>query len=195
MPTIALDKKTVKDWLKTPEGEHWELVRGKLVMTEEIGENSRLAGEIEVEIALFLRQHPFGIVARNLAFQFCGSGPTDKEGVVPDLCYIPNDQLQMWDRRSNVQRRMVPALVAEMLSPSTRKIDLEDKVEIYREARVEEYWIFDLDDETIRIYRFGQNWEKSIVVKSFDDTVTTPLLPGFALPMPEIRRRIGPGQS
>ncbi|WP_020494457.1 Uma2 family endonuclease [Verrucomicrobium sp. 3C] len=174
MPTTACGPHTIKDWLATPVGEHWQLIHGNLIITEETADNSSLAGEIEVELALYLREERRGIVRRNIAFSFPGIMDADHEGVVPDLCFIPNDQL-----------------VAEMLSASTRKIDLKDKVEIYREAGVAEYWIFDLDEESVRIYRFGENRRTPFEIKSFGDILTTPLLPGFSLNLPNIRRAIG----
>ncbi len=152
MPTTTLGSHTAKDWLSTPEGEHWQLTHGRLILTEETYANSSLAREIEVEMALYLREHPSGVVDRQIAFSFPGMPPSDREGVVPDLYYLPKGELSKIDPRANAQEGVIPALVAEMLSPSTRKIDLVDKVEIYREAGVAEYWIFDLEEENVRIY-------------------------------------------
>ncbi len=76
----------------------------------------------------------------------------DREGVVPDLCSIPNERLSNWDGEAHAQKGVIPALVVEMLSPSTRKTDLVDKAEIYREAGIEEYGIFDRGEESVRIY-------------------------------------------
>jgi Uma2 family endonuclease len=128
MPTTTLGPSTVKDWLATPEGEHWELIHGKLIMTEAAWGNSSLAGEIEFEIGLYLRRRPLGIVRHNVAFSFPEILDADREGVVPDLCYIPSDQLDRVERTANVQQGVIPALVVEILSPSTEKIDLVDKV-------------------------------------------------------------------
>jgi Uma2 family endonuclease len=195
MPTTTPGPHTVKDWLATPEGEHWELIHGNLLMTEETGGNSRLAGEIALEIGLSLRQHPLGIVERNIAFHFPGILDAEREGVVPDLCYIPNDQLGSWDNDANVQEGVIPALVVEILSPSTARIDLVDKVEIYRMAGVREYWIFDRREETIRIYRFSEDAGKPVALQTFEETLRTPLLPEFSLEMPKIRQALHLGKE
>ena len=81
----------------------------------------------------------------------------------------------------------------EMLSPSTREIDWKDKVEIYREAGIGEYWIFDRHEESVRIYRFRENREKPVAIMSFEDSIPTPLLPGFSLEMPRIRQALTRG--
>jgi Uma2 family endonuclease len=190
MATTTLGSHTVKDWLSTPEGEHWQLIHGRLILTEETYANSSLAREIEVEMALYLREHPSGVVDRQIAFSFPGMAPSDREGVVPDLCYLPKGELSKINPRANAQEGVIPALVAEMLSPSTRKIDLVDKVEIYREAGVAEYWIFNLDEENVRIYQFRENREEPVAIQSFEDTLTTPLLPGFSLNLPRVLRSI-----
>ncbi|MDD2676772.1 MAG: Uma2 family endonuclease [Methylacidiphilaceae bacterium] len=190
MPTKTFGPRTVKDWLATPEGEHWELIHGNLIMTEETGDNSRLAGEIEWEIRKYLDPHPLGVVERNIAFTFHGTIDADREGVVPDLCYIPNDQFGKWEGEAHVQKNVIPALAVEILSHSTRQMDLVDKVEIYREAGVSEDWIFDRHQETVRIYRFAENREKPVAVHTFEETLTTPLLPGFSLELPKVRRAL-----
>ncbi|VVM04491.1 Uma2 family endonuclease [Methylacidimicrobium tartarophylax] len=195
MPTTTLGPSTVKDWLATPEGEHWELIHGNLVMTEEAWGNSSLAGEIEWKLRSYLAAHPSGIVRRNVAFSFPEILDAEREGVVPDLCYIPNDQLDRVERTANVQQGVIPALVVEILSFSTEKIDLVDKVEIYRAAGIREYWIFDWREETVRIYRFGEDPEKPVVVKSFDDTLQTSLLPEFSLELPRIRQALAIGRK
>ncbi len=130
MPTTTLGPHTVKDWLATPEGEHWELIHGNHVKTEESFGNSSFAGEVGREIWTYLKPNPFGVVERNIAFCFPGIMDGDREGVVPGLCYIPNDQLERLDVEANVQKAVIPALVVEILSPSTSRIDLVDKVEI-----------------------------------------------------------------
>ncbi|WP_018290127.1 Uma2 family endonuclease [Verrucomicrobium sp. 3C] len=193
MPTTTFGPHTVKDWLATPEDEHWELIHGNLIMTQETAGNSGLAGEIERRIGNYLEQHPLGIVRHGIAFSFPGILAPDREGVVPDLCYIANDQLEKWDEEANVQDGVVPALVLEMLSPSTREIDWKDKVEIYREAGIGEYWIFDRHEESVRIYRFSENREKPVAIMSFEDSIPTPLLPGFSLEMPRIRQALAIG--
>ncbi|QSR84084.1 Uma2 family endonuclease [Methylacidimicrobium sp. B4] len=195
MATAALGPYTLKDWLSTPEGEHWELIHGNLVMTGETAGNSKLARKILVALDNYLERHPLGEAAHNTAFGFPGIIDLDREGVVPDLCYIPNDQLSKWDDEANVQKGVIPALVVEILSPSTREIDLVDKVEIYREAGVSEYWILDRSQEAMRIWRFSENPNAPIAVQSFAETITTPLLPGFVLDLPKIRKTLVVGRK
>lgn len=45
-----------------------------------------------------------------------------------------------------------PRFVMEVLSPSTEKYDRTDKMELYRQQEIEEYWIVDWRTRTIEIY-------------------------------------------
>ncbi len=88
---------------------------------------------------------------------------------------------------------MIPALAVEILSPATRKTDLADKEGIYREAGIEEHWIFDRDKKTARVYCFAESQDEPAALKSFDDILTPPLPPGFSLEMPRIRQALRMG--
>ncbi|MCA9886679.1 MAG: Uma2 family endonuclease, partial [Anaerolineae bacterium] len=43
----------------------------------------------------------------------------------------------------------VPALIAEIISPDSRRIDRQDKFTDYAQANVAEYWLVDPDIETV----------------------------------------------
>lgn len=72
----------------------------------------------------------------------------------------------------------VPDLVIEVLSPSTRENDLGPKREEYLRAGVGELWLVDPDDRTVLVVdRSGSRRLAG------DDAITSPALPGFALPV------------
>jgi Uma2 family endonuclease len=52
--------------------------------------------------------------------------------------------------------RPVPLLVVEIISPSTRRRDQEQKKSLYMVAGVAEYWIVDPDARSIRVVRPGE---------------------------------------
>lgn len=45
-----------------------------------------------------------------------------------------------------------PRFVMEVLSPSTEKYDRTDKMELYRQQEIEEYWIVDWRKRSVEIY-------------------------------------------
>ncbi|MCI8416052.1 MAG: Uma2 family endonuclease [Lachnospiraceae bacterium] len=46
----------------------------------------------------------------------------------------------------------IPRFVMEVLSPSTEKYDREEKMELYRQQEIEEYWIVDWRKRIVEIY-------------------------------------------
>ena len=54
-----------------------------------------------------------------------------------------------------------PDLVVEVLSPSTRARDLQEKADRYLKCGVREYWILDPDEPEMRLWiSSGTLWEK-----------------------------------
>ena len=101
---------------------------------------------------------------------------------VPDLAII------LRSGRAAVGNRMmegVPDIVIEVLS-TDRNRDLVRKRQVYAEAGIPEYWICDRRDDTVRQLelRNGQYVERAVLTA--DDTLTTPLLPGLAIPLADV---------
>ena len=92
--------------------------------------------------------------------------------------------------RATVTDRMVegvPDIVIEILS-SDRRRDLVRKRQVYAEAGVLEYWIFDprADTATLLELRDSQYVERAVL--SATDTITTPLLHGLSIPLTDVFR-------
>ena len=79
----------------------------------------------------------------------------------------------------------VPDVVVEVLS-SDRNRDLVRKRRIYADAGVAEYWIFDPVNDTARLLELRDGDYVSRGLLTADDTLTTPRLPGPAIPLAEL---------
>ena len=79
----------------------------------------------------------------------------------------------------------VPGIAVEVLS-SDRNRDLIRKRQLYAEAGVAEYWIFDpLNDTALLLeLRDGDYVSRGLLTPS--DTLTTPLLPSLAIPLVDV---------
>ena len=89
-----------------------------------------------------------------------------------------------------VGERMVegaPDIVIEILS-SDRNRDLVRKRQVYAEAGISHYWLCDLRQDTLTLLELLDDIYVERAVVTADDTLTTPLLPGFALPLADIFR-------
>ena len=79
----------------------------------------------------------------------------------------------------------VPDIVVEILS-SDRSHDLVRKRQIYAEAGVREYWIIDPRYDTVTLLELRGGVYVARAALAAGDTLTTPLLPGLAVPLADI---------
>ena len=81
----------------------------------------------------------------------------------------------------------IPDIVIEILS-TDRNRDLVRKRQLYAEAGIPEYWIFDPRNDTVLPLelRGGEYIEQAIL--TVGDTLTTPRLPGLAIPLTDLFR-------
>ena len=105
----------------------------------------------------------------------------------PDLAVI------LPDNDAVVGERMIegaPDIVVEVLS-SDRNRDLVRKRQVYAEAGIPEYWIFDQVNQVARQLelRDGEYVERTVLTA--DDTLTTLLLPGLEIPLSNVFRHRG----
>ena len=81
----------------------------------------------------------------------------------------------------------IPDIVVEILS-TDRGRDLTRKRQVYAEAGIPEYLIFDLDNDTVLPLELRAGGYVARPILTADDTLTTPLLPGLEIPLSGIFR-------
>jgi Uma2 family endonuclease len=97
--------------------------------------------------------------------------------VQPDVFFVTAARSHIVVEK-NVQG--APDLVVEILSPSNRQYDEQFKLKTYERLAVDEYWIVDPDESSVSIFR--RSGDRFVRITA-GDAVTTPLLPGFTLPL------------
>lgn len=133
------------------EHEHIEIIDGKASM---MATPSRIHQEISFEIGQQLGNYlegkqckvylaPFGV----RLFERAGDRPEDVDTMVePDISVICD--------RSKLDKygcKGAPDMVIEVLSPSTQRHDQLVKLNLYQRAGVQEYWIVDPENRTVRV--------------------------------------------
>ena len=106
----------------------------------------------------------------------------------PDIVIILSERQHIVGR-SRVEG--APDIVVEILS-TDRSRDLVRKRQIYAEAGVLEYWPIDPHNDTVTQLELRDGAYVERAVLGVEDVLTTPLLPGLAIPLAEIfqhRRR------
>jgi Uma2 family endonuclease len=157
-------------------------------------------GELFVTAAPNLRhQHAVVVLsARFLAYVEERRGevfpaPTDvffaEDTVVePDVVVVRADHL---DRLEERFVRSAPDLVVEVSSPTTRRLDLIRKRALYEREAVPEYWFVDLEDDRIDVHRLREGRYGEPDSHARGETVTSEVLPGFAVTVDEVLRAPG----
>lgn len=171
------------DFLLFPaDGKRHEIIDGDHFMTPSPNtKHQRISFKLSAAFADFLATHRLGEVF---------AAPydvvlSDEDIVEPDLLFISAARAAIITEK-NIQGP--PDLVVEILSAGTRKIDEVVKRKLYERYGVRGYWIVDPELDTVKIHRLtDQGYVRAAeLAREANDTLSTPLLPGFQMPLAEI---------
>ena len=105
----------------------------------------------------------------------------------PDLLFVPTGRLHLLERLGITG---APDVVAEILSDSTRRYDLSNKLPVYLSAGVREVWVVDLDAATVAIHSGDPAAPETVFASG--DTLTSNAMPGVAIELaPIFARAVG----
>ncbi len=187
----ALEKSEQKwsyaDYLTWAEGERWELIDGvAYAMSPAPG---RLHQEVSGALFYLLYAHlkgkpcnvydaPFDV---RLAEQSGASDNYVDTVVQPDILVVC-DKEKLDDRGCNG----APDLIIEITSPSTGKMDLTVKFDLYERSGVKEYWIVHPEEKTVMVFKLHQR--KYGVPERYADTdkIAVPLLGELVVDLAEV---------
>lgn len=142
----AVKRWTLEELHSLPDdGNKYELVRGELFVTPPpTFDHETIGARLAQILTPYVGAHRLGLVYRPRAvLRFEGSE------VEPDLMVRHPAPGADWDRAP------VPILVVEILSPSTRRRDREQKRAFYLDAGVAEYWMVDPETRSITVVGTG----------------------------------------
>lgn len=103
------------------------------------------------------------------------------EAVAPDLVWVSRERFaRVIDDDGKLHA--APDLIVEVLSPgqANEQRDRELKLKLYSRYGVREYWIVDWREPSIQVYRREEAVLRLVATLAAEDTLTSPLLPGFA---------------
>lgn len=106
--------------------------------------------------------------------------------VEPDLLVIAGDQLEILTAKHVVG---APAIVVEVLSPGTRKVDESIKRRLFERGGVREYWLIDPKLDVVKVYRRQPSGDFPLaaeLARNSGAVLTTPVLPGWSLALTKL---------
>jgi Uma2 family endonuclease len=161
----------------------YELLHGHVVMEPPAGYPH---GELEAIIVAWLSQ---AVSARRLGKVYGSSQgfalPTG-DTVEPDAAFVSSRRLLAAPPPEMGKfLRVVPDLVVEILSQSTRSRDQGEKRDIYRANGVREYWMVDPIVREVTVVVFERDREHELRLRSHD-TVRSSVIEDLRLPVREL---------
>jgi Uma2 family endonuclease len=161
------------------EGDRHELIDGGLVVTPSpIPVHQIISVNIEYALLRHVRERGLGIVLH---------APIDirltpENVLVPDIIFIAQDRLHIVGPKTV---DAAPDLVVEILSPGTRRRDLDTKRALYARFGVQEYWIVDPEARTLTVLALARDRYEPVSAGD-DGTIQSRVLPGLALALGDV---------
>lgn len=140
----------VADFLEIEVEPHfiYELINGQIVKKSAPSpKHQKASGKLFRSLSAFVEQKKLGEVLYAPLDVFLG----EYNSLQPDLLFVAKAREEIITD-NGVEG--APDLVVEILSPSTMKNDRGDKMKIYREFQVREYWIVDPKNQSIEVYQY-----------------------------------------
>jgi len=144
---VRLGGWSLERYLKeAPEHLIWEFARGEVLMySPATAEHQRLIGFLFRLLQGYCEARGWGeVLTGPAAVQLLPDVVRE-----PDLFVLPPEELP---RARGVPLKVRPALVIEVISPSTRTLDLTEKAEDYALAKIPEYWAVDPERREVVVH-------------------------------------------
>ena len=169
-------KMTAAEFFSLPEGPpYFQLLDGDLYMSPSPRRyHQKLILRLAVVLQTYLDRNPLGEIY---------VAPSDviftKDTILnPDIYYVSRERMGILTDQG---AEGAPDLVVEVLSPSTAKLDLGRKREIYAESCVKEMWVVSPKTNAVEIYRFSENPEAPVAVIGSSGSLTSLIFPGLVI--------------
>lgn len=159
----------------------YQLIDGELIVDSPALPHQVAAANILVALGVWRRAAP----GRGLALGSTDFRIDDHNVFQPDVWWVAERPITVKDQR---RLESAPDLIVEVRSPSTWKYDRGVKKRRYEEGGVAELWLVDTNDFVYVYRRSAPNAPTFDIELVFDadSVITSPLLPGFSLPVAEI---------
>jgi len=173
---------TYEDWLKLPnDGYRYEVIDGVLYVSPPPRiRHQRISIRFVRRLANFVEERRLGeVLEAPVGVRF----PNQPVPFQPDILFIRRDRLDILGEK---YVEGVPDLIVEILSPSNWLYDRQEKMEVYQEAGVPEYWIVDPRARAIEVYVLEEGEYLLIGRYGQGEVARSEVLRNFEIPVDEI---------
>jgi len=176
------ERMTAESFLELPvpqRGRPWNLVDGEVVVNDPTALHGEVVEELQFGLATWARAEPGrGKVAVPRDIQL-----DERNVFAPDLLWYCEGRVPS---RHAPPPYPMPDIAAEVRSPSTWRYDIGQKKSGYERYGLPELWLLDTAAEVVLVFRRSAPGAPSFDVAlelGAGETLTSPLLAGFALPL------------
>lgn len=169
--------------LMPDDGKRYEIIEGELYVSKQPGVEHQYSCS---RLCRFLDEwndlSALGVVLTAPGLIFA-----EDDDVAPDVVWITRDRLMnALDQAGHLHT--APELVVEVLSPgkANEYRDRQAKLKLYSRRGVQEYWIVDAMQHQIEVYRRKRTRLVLDARLYSEDTLTSPLLPGFSIQVTQL---------
>jgi Uma2 family endonuclease len=175
---------TVHDYLLLPDaGPRFQLVDGEFHMAPAPNTYHQIISRnLEWILMTYLENNPLGEML-HAPFDVYLS---DIDVFQPDICFFSKEQHHYLDERGATS---APWLVVEILSPSSRRLDMGPKREVYARCGTRELWLIDPDKRELAVYLLREDAERPARLVTEKETFNSALLPGREISLGKILAR------
>lgn len=177
---------TYEDYLKIPEepGYRFEILDGSMVKEPSPSmHHQRLSRELgRVLMAFFDDFDPEG----ELFFAPLDVTLTSRNVLQPDILFVSGS------RREIMRQERIDGpcdLVVEIMSPTNRRKDRLQKMEIYRKSGIPHYWIVDPEEDTLEAFMLKDESYTLVFAGGPSDKFNHPSFPGLDLDLDKVFHR------
>jgi Uma2 family endonuclease len=166
---------TYADLEKFPEDNlRRELIDGELIVTAAPNtRHQRAVRELLTEFNLHAREHGGEVLPAPYDVYF-----SETNVVEPDVLFVTVEHVERLEEK---YIRAAPDIVVEVSSPSTRRLELSRKKDLYERFGVPEYWCVDLDADRIEVYRLSEGRYGLPALLGRGDAIGSDLVPGLSI--------------
>lgn len=160
------------------EDKRYELDEGELIeMSRPAYRHNRVLTHFTGEAYVYFKNNPIGELLNS----------ENLYAIAPLVRLAPDAAIILGDRRNELEGSkviyVIPDIAVEVLSPNERPGRIHRKLRQYFAAGVKQVWLLDPESNTIEIWTGPTLPERELAVGY---TLTSPLLPGFELPLVEL---------
>lgn len=181
----VVERMTAEEFLELPKPKFWppwSLIDGEVVMTDATEVHNAVSLNLVYALESWVRAAP----GRGRAAVPLAIGIDEHNVYKPDVLWYSDETSRGLEGPPPYP---VPDLAVEVRSPSTWRYDIGAKKSGYERGGLAELWLVDTTADQVLVFRRSGPKAHSFDVSlelNRDQQITSPLLPGFALPLAEV---------